>query len=312
MLFSIIVPVYNVEKLIHKCIDSLICQTYEDIEIILVDDGSTDNSSYICDEYADKDKRIRVIHKKNGGLSDARNVGIDIASGDYILFVDSDDYIETDTCKKLLKYTKMDCDIIIADAVIEGGIASIEHITLCDQILTGKEYLKTALKSGKAPMAVCLNAYKTKFLKENEFNFKTGILHEDEQFTPRVLLKAESVVNSNIEFYHYVIRDNSITTQKDKRKNANDFYNTACELEKIYQNVEDTELKKLLLDSLSEKYLFIFQSGSLHKCGREYLHKNFVRKNAYRKKTKMKAFLYCLSPSIYYKLNCLTKKKSRG
>ena len=147
MLFSIIVPVYNVEKYIHKCIESFICQTYKDIEIILVDDGSTDNSSSIFDEYADKDKRIRVIHKKNGGLSDARNAGIEIASGEYILFVDSDDYIETDTCRKLLKYTKLDCDIIIADAIAEDGIVSIEHITLHDVIFTGKEYLKTAPSS---------------------------------------------------------------------------------------------------------------------------------------------------------------------
>ena len=92
-LISIIVPIYNVEKYIKKCIDSIINQTYTNLEIILVDDGSPDNCGKICDKYKEKDDRIKVIHKKNGGLSDARNAGIDIATGEYITFIDSDDYV---------------------------------------------------------------------------------------------------------------------------------------------------------------------------------------------------------------------------
>ena len=102
VMLSIIVPVYNVEKYIGKCIESIVNQTYKDLEIILVDDGSTDNSGKICDEWARKDKRIKVIHKKNGGLSDARNAGLDICTGDYIGFVDSDDYIELNMYEDLL------------------------------------------------------------------------------------------------------------------------------------------------------------------------------------------------------------------
>lgn len=101
MLFSIIVPVYNVASCLNRCITSLREQTYRDIEIILVDDGSTDSSSELCDEYAKADNRIRVIHKENGGLSDARNKGMELATGKYILFVDSDDYINQDACEKL-------------------------------------------------------------------------------------------------------------------------------------------------------------------------------------------------------------------
>ena len=93
ILVSIIVPVYNVEKYLERCIDSLVNQTLKDIEIILVDDGSTDDSGNICDKYAKKDKRIKVIHKENGGLSDARNIGLSIANGRYLQFVDSDDFI---------------------------------------------------------------------------------------------------------------------------------------------------------------------------------------------------------------------------
>ena len=95
-LITIIVPVYNVADYLERCIYSIINQTYKNLEIILVDDGSTDDSGLMCDDFASKDKRIKVIHKKNGGLSDARNVAIDIATGDYITFVDSDDYIELD------------------------------------------------------------------------------------------------------------------------------------------------------------------------------------------------------------------------
>lgn len=101
MKISVIVPIYNVEKYIEKCINSIINQTYKDLEIILVDDGSTDSSGKICDEYAKKDKRIKVIHKKNGGVSSSRNIALTIANGDYITWIDSDDWIEKDTYSKL-------------------------------------------------------------------------------------------------------------------------------------------------------------------------------------------------------------------
>ena len=93
---SVIVPIYNVEPYLHRCVDSLLLQTYQDFELILIDDGSTDNCGMICDEYAALDDRIRVIHKLNGGLSDARNVGLEIATGEYIAFVDSDDWVARD------------------------------------------------------------------------------------------------------------------------------------------------------------------------------------------------------------------------
>ena len=102
ILISVIVPIYNVEQFLSKCIQSIINQSYSRLEIILVDDGSTDDSPQICDEFKEKDKRIKVIHKKNGGLSDARNVGIEVASGEYIGFVDSDDYIDELMYEKLL------------------------------------------------------------------------------------------------------------------------------------------------------------------------------------------------------------------
>ena len=116
---SIIIPIYNVEKYLRKCVDSVICQTYKNLEIILVDDGSPDSCPEICDSYVDLDSRIKVIHKQNGGLSDARNTGIDMSSGEYITFVDSDDYIENDMIEILISTLEENhCDISTCNNLI--------------------------------------------------------------------------------------------------------------------------------------------------------------------------------------------------
>lgn len=123
-LISIIVPVYNVEQYLSRCVDSLVNQTYHNIEIILVDDGSPDRSGEICDEYAKKDKRVKVIHQSNGGLSDARNTALDIAKGDYLMFVDSDDWIEKKTCEilnRLASDYKADTVIFGLNFVFDSG-----------------------------------------------------------------------------------------------------------------------------------------------------------------------------------------------
>ena len=120
MKISVIIPVYNVEKYLKRCLDSVINQTYKNLEIILIDDGSTDKSGNICDEYAAKDKRIIVIHKENGGLSDARNKGLDICTGDYISFIDSDDWIENGFYEYVVNNVK-DNDLLIFDYYITNG-----------------------------------------------------------------------------------------------------------------------------------------------------------------------------------------------
>ncbi len=307
MLFSIVVPIYNVEQYIDRCIESLMLQTYKDIEIILVDDESPDNCPQICDEYASKDSRIKVLHKTNGGLSDARNAGIRIANGEYIMFVDSDDYISIDACEKFAIFADKKCQIMIGNALVEGGTCNLGHIFSPD-IMSGLKYLKAAHCSRRAPMAAWLNVYQRDFLLENELFFKPGILHEDEQFTPRAFLKANSVILTNIDFYHYIIRDGSITTKKDKRKNAVDFYETCCELEKIYNELEDDELKKMLLNSLASRYLSLFEMGDLSKYGRKYLPLDFLKRTASSRKTIVKVKLIGFSPRVYHLIRRLFKK----
>ena len=141
--------------------------------------------------------------------------------------------------------------------------------------------------------------YLIDFLNENNLRFKVGILHEDEEFTPRALMKASSLVVTGIKFYHYIIRENSIMTQKDKRKNAKDLLSTAYEYEERLKDYPDKELKEMLMDSFAMKYLSIYQSGDLKRYGKEFLPKKFLKRNARGRKSKMKVWLVCLSPKLY-------------
>ncbi|MBE5942918.1 MAG: glycosyltransferase [Lachnospiraceae bacterium] len=307
MMFSIIIPIYKVQDYLIKCVDSVCSQTYKDIEIILVDDGSPDSCPLICDEYAKKDSRVKVIHKENGGLSDARNSGFDVASGEYIIFVDSDDFIEIDACEKFARFTEKGYDVLIGDAIVEGGVCDLSHIEL-DKPVSGTQYYKAALLKQKAPVVAWINAYRREFLKENNLKFKYGILHEDVEFTPRVFLAAQSVIYTNNFFYHYMIRDNSIMRQKDQRKNAVDLFTTCCEHEVRFRKIEDTQLQKLLLDSLVKSYLSLFQGAKLYQYGDEYVHKDFCLRNAYTVKTKLKSALFNFSPQLYWHINAMMKK----
>lgn len=307
-IFSVIVPIYKVENYLDKCVQSIINQTYSDIEIILVDDGSPDSCPRMCDKYKKEDTRVKVIHKKNGGLSDARNAGISLAKGKYIVFVDGDDYISADTCEMLLPFTEKGYDIIAGNAVRVGGrekkLSQKPNANVC---YTGEEYLKTSLKRGSLPVPVWHYIFNTRFLKENNLVFKYGILHEDEQFTPRAFLKAKTAVNSGICFYNYVKREGSIMTQKNMDKNLGDLYGTCIELTDIYSAVNDKKLKKLLYDSLVMKYLSLYQDSQAYRYGKEYIHKDFVIKNAYCMKTKCKAVLFNISPRLYWKINNLRR-----
>lgn len=309
---TIIVPIYKVEKYLDKCVKSLIKQTYKNIEIILVDDGSTDNCPQICDNYAKNDFRIKVIHKKNGGLSDARNSGLEIAKGEYVLFVDSDDFIEVDTCEKLINAMGINLvDIVVGNAkrIDNGKIYFMKH-TLCNnnQLMTGKEYLVHELKAGTMHMASWLNLYRRDFLIENNLKFAVGLLHEDEEFTPRAFLKAKCIIGTDLVFYNYIIRDNSITTRKNKIKNAESLMEIYKTLEKIYSRLEEDKLRKLLNDSLVNKYLNTFQVAKLYKKEYSYLvDKKFLINKPYTVKNKLRVFLFCINKNLYYYTNAVTK-----
>ena len=212
-LISIIVPVYNTEIFLQKCIDSILNQSYTNLEIIIVNDGSTDNSGYMCDTYAKKDKRIKVIHKENGGLSSARNVGLDICTGDYIAFVDSDDYIHPQFLEYMLKYCinyKSDitmCDYLSVNTDIDSlPLNSVEtHI-----FMNSNDALHELVFGNKIPLIICCN----KLYRNNLFNklrFPEGKFHEDEFVAHRLLHNANKICSIDQYLYYYRRNDKSIT-----------------------------------------------------------------------------------------------------
>lgn len=311
---SIVVPIYNVEKDLNRCVDSLINQTLKDIEIVLVDDGSPDVCPEMCDEYANQDSRVKVIHKKNGGLSDARNVGLIEASGEFVLFVDSDDYIRHNACEILYSNAAKDnLDVVVGDAIrIENHTeTTMSHAEVSlDKIMKGTEFLKEQLEYYGMHMVAWLNLYRKEMLINNELFFKKGTYHEDEQWTPRVFLKANKVKYANLTFYYYIIRNNSITKKKDKSKNGIDLINTCYELEKIYRKIEDRELIELLNNYLVMLFLNAIHIGNLY--DKEYSNlysKRFLVGKPKSIKNRIKVLLFIFNKRLYCYMNEFSKFK---
>lgn len=247
---SVIVPVYNVEKYFCRCIDSIKNQTYENLEIILVDDGSTDNSGNMCDEIAKTDDRIVVIHKENGGLSDARNAGLDISTGDYIGFVDSDDYIDADFYKLLVdNLEKYNADVSCcryANVWEDGrhnpvGNDGVLHIYEKTDAL--KEYIY-----GKTmdPFA-CNKLYRAELLgnanhTENRLRFIKGIVGEDNPFCIELFKRTNIVVLAGESKYCYLqARKGAITNSKVNQKKLDSVYFWDCVRQDCKENYPDLE-----------------------------------------------------------------------
>lgn len=226
MRLSIVVPVYNVEEYLYKCIDSLLDQDIDsaDYEIILVDDGSTDKSALLCDEIARKHSNIFVIHKKNGGLSSARNAGIERASGDYIQFVDSDDYLCPGVLGALLAQIKRDrLDVLrfnyrnvnTKGEVFEPNKVSKPFVDYSSGVCDGLLFLNERL--GYACYAVQF-ILKTALVKAPMNHFKVGMYFEDVEWTPRILLQAKRVASTDLMVYNYLFRTGSITRNQSLEK----------------------------------------------------------------------------------------------
>ena len=220
ILVSVVVPVYNVEKYLSRCVDSILRQTYNNLQIILVDDGSNDKSAVICDEYAKKDTRILVIHKTNGGLSDARNVGIDNAKGDYICFIDSDDFVRETYVEGLLCVI-LEYNADIAVCLFEKGngdrfndVTEENHQNII--VLNNIEALNKLYDDIlNVNMVIACNKLYSKNLF-NKIKFPVGKIHEDEFTTPKLLFEAKKIVIINKKDYYYFQSPNSIMRSEFK------------------------------------------------------------------------------------------------
>jgi glycosyltransferase involved in cell wall biosynthesis len=220
-LVSIIVPIYNVEDYLERCIESLANQTYTNLEIILVDDGSTDNCGKMCDELAKRDNRINVIHKKNGGLSDARNVGFSNATGKYAIFIDSDDYVDIELISDCVSRIENDnSDMVVFDFKrVEGK--DIDCITLID-VKEGCYNLSEKPQLLIGSPAAWNKFFKKEFLNATNIQFPVGKYYEDLGTTPKFLASAKRISYIKKPYYYYMIRSGSIMSSGKFEKNFND------------------------------------------------------------------------------------------
>lgn len=247
---SVILPIYNVEEFLPKSIESVMDQTYRNLEIVLVDDGSTDSCPKICDDYARKDKRIKVIHKKNGGLSSARNAGIDMASGEFIYFLDSDDYIETnlvEMCVSVIQTTM--CDVVVFNHVIEseskeeiGKTHFSQQQIITDTIDKKMKYVSNILLKYQVGWNAWNRFYKADIIRDNKLYYPDNnvIFAEDQAFALLIALYQKKMVVVEDVLYHYLQRETSIMG-KNKKPPLSKFVKLCLDYENYVETMsEDT------------------------------------------------------------------------
>ncbi len=241
MELSIIVPVYNVKDYLKRCIESVMKQEYTDYELILVDDGSTDGSGKLCDELAEANDRIRVNHKENGGLSSARNAGLEEAKGKYIMFLDSDDWIEDGCLQKFSKIFPNNYDLIMGKAwTIDDDGKKKEKIAY--RIPSGVYAIPDSIAeftAGEVSFCSQFYIYRAGYVNKHSLRFLDGILHEDELWMPKALLKAETIYVSDVFFYYHYVRKGSIMHSKNYERSAQSTIIVCENLIKEYQKYPD-------------------------------------------------------------------------
>lgn len=310
---SVIIPVYNVQQYLELCLEDVINQTYSNIEIILIDDGSVDASGRICDAWCQKDKRIKAYHKENGGLSDARNLGLEFATGQWVAFIDSDDRVSPILLQTLYENAKRyNAEISICDPVhifsnasykykIDGDIRVFDNMHAIEEMWYQTSFLFSAWAK----------LYKKSFFIEHKF--KKGIIFEDVEVMHRIFEQANKIVYDSSQLYGYVHRENSITTKKFSMKDCGIL--DICEELICYAKDKGSELQKA-----AEAYYIVGGFRILLNAPREKKYENYVKKAKngikrygqralqnpkVRKKTKIGIVIYTYLPfalPIVYKM----------
>ncbi|SCK03887.1 Hyaluronan synthase [uncultured Clostridium sp.] len=264
---SIIVPVYNVEKYLDECIQSIIFAYRDGIEVILVDDGSKDNSGEICDKYSKEYEYISVKHRENGGLSAARNTGLRLARGEYIWFIDSDDYIENDSIEVILNKIKEDKDIIIGNykkVSPDGNISFYQGFKKEDD-LTIKPY-KYVENLGNVSYAAVRFIAKRELIINNDIFFTEGIYHEDEDWTPRILCSAKSFTTIMNPLYNYRVGNpESITGMLNSKKVLDKIIISKCIYDRIRNNNYSQDIKSFLRTRIAHNYIAALNECAMYK-----------------------------------------------
>ena len=327
-LVSIVLPIYNVEKYIKYCLETVINQTYKNIEIILVDDGSTDMSGTICDEYERKDSRIKVIHKENGGLSDARNAGLKIANGEYITFVDSDDCIAYNFIEILVtmmeknnaeisicNYKSVEEDFSLKEKNLEDNINKVHTFNNIECI---KEMYFAKIKG--LEFVAWGKMYLKKLFLNNEIIYPKGKIHEDTYTTYKLIYNAKKIVFNEMKLYYYRQRNGSIMNTKFNIKYL-DKLEAILETCAFFDKNSQVDLLQLAFNDYLKNSIKLYYKLHVHyndiekeKIKREIIKNSKSVYDYYIKKIK-----YPIAKRIYYnvifiipdRIKCLIIKKMR-
>ena len=309
---SIIIPVYNGEKYIKRCLNSIINQSYKDIEVIVVNDGSTDNSESIINDFVSKNTNFKYIKKDNGGLSDARNYGVKNATGDYICFVDVDDYISDDLFMRTQKYLLADYDLIKYKmvSVDENGTVIMKNDGPVFDGKTGVEAFNILYKSDKLMEPAVIYLYKRKFWNENSFSFPVGKFHEDFARIPLIILKANTVVSTDIYGYYYVQSSDSITRGNDDDKKLKRAMDLLFHYDYMNDIIDEYKLDRCTLENVKIYYTncIILKLNELSKANRKIYLAEIKKRKLFKNikvrsvKQLIKRILMSINIDLYLKL----------
>lgn len=309
-LISVIIPVYNVEDYLPRCVDSVLAQTYTNLEIFLVDDGSPDNCGKICDEYAARDQRIKVIHKKNGGLSDARNAALDVCSGEYISFVDSDDYVSEDFIESLYHAIKSHhtrlaiCGIMKFDE--QGHIVADYTPSRQEETASGTKMMETVWRP-----SACNKLYDRSLFHGLRYPF--GKLYEDLFIYHEILAQLDRVVLTGKNSYFYFTRQNSIINKKYDIRNTDLVEGLDLRIKGLrkmqYDDLADRQLS-FLFNATVEAFCRIPDPDDKTKARlrevKSFCDRHFPEMMNYKRFTpaqKAKILLFRYFPSVYIKVS---------
>ena len=296
---SIIVPVYNVEQYLDRCLESLVCQTFSNIEIILIDDGSTDGSGSICDRYSEKDRRIKAIHQNNKGLSGARNEGLAHIKGKYVMFVDSDDYVDKDFCRipyEIAEDYSADLVLFHDQIVSENDINVINKFETKKGVIGKQDTIDLMLKTVNVSVCVWNKLYKSDLF--SNVLFPEDTIFEDNGVTYKSILKANKIYYTDYVLYHYCLRKDSLS-QKSDQKSRNDY------IDMYYIMFNDLNKNgyrcyvRVSIFMVSLWYLINFGQGGSKSKKCDLLVKNFTDFSLISLKNRMLFFLYMHSKPAF-------------
>ena len=256
---SVIIPVYNTEKYIEKCLNSVKNQTMKDLEIIIVNDGSKDNSDNIIKKYIQNNSELNILYykKENGGLSDARNYGISKATGKYIMLLDSDDYISETLFESLVPYINKDIDIIKYKMItVDNNLKELQKLNgpIFD-ICTGEEGFAKLVGKDNFLEVACIYLYRREFFIQNNFQYNTqNKYHEDFGLTPLILVKAKTIISTEIFGYYYMQTENSITRNQDYQKQVIKANDVLKHYDNMLKEIQNYNIKQETKDLIKRYY----------------------------------------------------------